>query len=227
LNYDNELAHKGMILQSSKAVQEAVMGSNKPELITIYDKITSTRSVLSRLYTLPINQKFVNTDSLENEADNLEKQMIKGVQELPGYENFSGFNVKKTWTDIQKSLKEYEAAIEFSSFNYRNNKSWTDSVMYCALIVRKEYKHPEMIPLFEEKQLTDLFDKCKRAGTSDFALMTELYRDKQLYNLTWQPIESLLKDVTTVYIALSGLLHKISFSAIYMNESENKHKNRF
>jgi len=220
LNYDNELAHKGMILQSSKAVQEAVIGSNKPELITIYDKITSTRSMLSRLYTLPINQRFVNTDSLENEANNLEKQMIKGVQELPGYENFSGFNVKKTWTDIQKSLKENEEAIEFSSFNYRNNKSWTDSILYCALIVRQGYNHPVMIPLFEEKQLSGLINKYKEVNKIDFNWVTGLYIDKQLYDLIWQPIDSLLHGINTIYYSPSGLLNKIAISAIPVNEKE-------
>jgi CHAT domain-containing protein len=40
-----------------------------------------------------------------------------------------------------------------------------------------------------------------------------------LYRLTWQPIDSLLKGINTIYLAPSGLLHKVDFSAIPVTDS--------
>jgi CHAT domain-containing protein len=40
-----------------------------------------------------------------------------------------------------------------------------------------------------------------------------------LYWLTWRPIDSLLKGINTLYLAPSGLLHKVNFSAIPVTDS--------
>ena len=40
-----------------------------------------------------------------------------------------------------------------------------------------------------------------------------------LYQFTWQPIESLLKGINTIYLAPSGLLNEENFNAIPVTDS--------
>jgi CHAT domain-containing protein len=91
--------------------------------------------------------------------------------------------------------------------------------MYCALVVRQGYKQPEMIPLFEEKQLAALLEKNE---LDDYEFISRLYKESsdsasvsnKLFRLVWQKLETQLFGVKTVYYSPSGLLHKISFGAI-------------
>jgi len=59
-----------------------------------------------------------------------------------------------TWLDVKNSLTQNEAAVEFIHFKTHN-----DSTFYCALIIKPDSKYPEMIKLFEERQLQDIFGK--------------------------------------------------------------------
>jgi CHAT domain-containing protein len=229
LNYDNELAHKGMLLLSNTALRQAVYNSNDTMLINIYDRFINIHKTLSKLYVTPIAERTMNIDSLENEADNLEKELAIKGKDLPGFENLTGLANAK-WQDVQLALKTDEAAIEFVNFQYYD-KRWTDSTFYCALILRKEYNYPKMIYLFEEKQLQEIISTPK--ATNNATYITQLYSNRStrpsmnnqsdslnmLYRLTWQPIDSLLKGISTVYIAPSGLLNKVAFNAIPVTDS--------
>jgi tetratricopeptide (TPR) repeat protein len=229
LNYNNELAHKGMLLLSNNALRKSVYDSNDSTLINIYDRFINTHKTLSKLYVKPIADRKMNIDSLENIAGNLEKALTIKGKNLPGFENLAGLANTK-WQDVQLALKTDEAAIEFVNFQYYD-KRWTDSTFYCALILRKEYKYPKMIYLFEEKQLQEIISTPK--ATNNATYITQLYSNgsnrpslnsladsrNQLYRLTWQPFDSLLKGIETIYLAPSGLLNKVAFNAIPVSDS--------
>jgi tetratricopeptide (TPR) repeat protein len=224
VSYNNELAHKGMLLQNNTALRRAIQMSGDSLLGHIYEQFITVHKTLSRVYTLPFAQRKENTDSLENAANTFEKELIKMGKNLPGVDNLTGSAIIK-WQDVQQSIKSNEAAIEFVHFNYFNKK-WTDSTYYCALILRKDYVYPKMVYLFEEKQLEKLIAIEKATNNPEY--ITRLYSrsaersspenpqvsQNVLYNLIWQPIDSLLKGVNTVYLAPSGVLHKVAFCAI-------------
>jgi CHAT domain-containing protein len=199
------------------------MNSNNPELIAVYDKLVSIKKMLAQQYSLPGSKRTLNTDSLETAANDLEKQLQRNPT-LTGFQALSEFT---TWQDIQKNLGKDEAAIEFVSFSYRGQKKWNDSTMYCALIVRPGYNQPEMIPLFEEKQLAALIERQPDEVKDDYSYIRRLYKPEswaqstsnRISQLIWQPTEKYLSGVKTVYYSPSGLLHKISFSAIPLNDS--------
>jgi CHAT domain-containing protein len=90
-----------------------------------------------------------------------------------------------------------------------------------------------MVYLFEEKQLKDMIGSSSTGNSSQ--LVSQLYGQMRgvsvlnsstttaygdsLYNMIWQPVDSLLQGVENVYYSPSGLLHNISFSAIPVNDS--------
>jgi CHAT domain-containing protein len=191
-------------------------------LITIH-------KTLSRLYLTPFDERKENIDSLENIANTFEKELIRKGEGMPDIENLTELTSIK-WQDVQKALKQDEAAIEFIDFQYYD-KRWTDSIFYCALLLRKDYTTPKMVYLFEEKQLKNLVSTSKATNNSYY--ITQLYSNKAtlssinnktssqniLYNLIWHPIDSLLNGINTIYLSPSGLLHKVAFNAIPISDS--------
>jgi CHAT domain-containing protein len=96
------------------------------------------------------------------------------------------------------------------------------------MIVRPEDSLPVYVRLFEEQQLRGLLN-----GDSINAFANLLYTDAQvrteehdisygdsLQKLIWQPISSLLQEVDKIYYSPSGLLHKIAFDAIPLNNEQ-------
>jgi CHAT domain-containing protein len=133
--------------------------------------------------------------------------------------------MKIQWTDVQNHLKDNEAAVEFIMFSYYNRK-WTDSTMYCALILKKGMEYPKMVPLFEQKQLDSLLLEGK-VGTNDLyasrgitsTYEPQLPNGRKLYNLVWKPLEKELLNVKTVYYSPSGSLHQIAFAALTIDST--------
>ena len=85
-----------------------------------------------------------------------------------------------------------------------------------------------MIRLFEEKQLDSVMRQTDKSSVSAF--VAELYgpsrgvkpiiqnqggpQGKQLYKMIWEPLDSLLRGISTIYYAPAGVLHTVSFAAI-------------
>ena len=219
--FDNTVRNKGILLKSSTAMRTAILSSKDTMLINKYNKWISLKKEIAKIYSTPINKRQQDPKQLEGQATVLERDLVKSSEE------FSAFSqtFKTNWQDVQKALEPNEVAIEFVHFNYYD-KDWTDTTYYCALIVTPKSQYPEMIPLFEEKQLEQIIGKF---GGNNYSYINSIYGkntelNQELYNLVWAPIDSYLKSVSvtqsdadtkrTIYLSPSGLLHKISFSAI-------------
>ena len=218
--YDNALFTKGLLLNTSLQIQNSVLQSGDSALIKIYENLRGLKRIINLLQSNPLAQQG-DLSVMEAQADSLDKVL---TQKSQLYKR-SQFNMQGKWTDVQKSLKYNEVAIEFISFkNYSNKALFTDSIMYCALVLKKDSKYPEMIPLFEEKQLDSLFVKSVTDVNQLYTYrVTNLRKDSvenklnygsKLYNLVWKPLDASLKNMKTVYYAPSGKLNQVAFAAI-------------
>jgi tetratricopeptide (TPR) repeat protein/CHAT domain-containing protein len=187
--------------------------------------------------SVEIERQLVDTRSdrtkLEDEAEELEKQLTRMSSTFAEGQQLG----KLKWTDVQSTLNENDVAVEFGSFQYYPaNGNRSDSTIYVALVLRKGYEHPVMVKLCEEKQLDSLFQK----GDHDRELIADLYRGavaigdnggpsygKRLYELLWQPLDSLLNEGDNIYFAPSGLLHRIALSAIPYGDTEKLLSDRY
>lgn len=213
--YNNELFSKGILLNTSQEIQRSITQSGDTTLISTLNKMKEIRKRINFLESQPKEKQF-GLPELEEEANQLDKIL---TQKSQAYRQAQSEQQIK-WQDVQAKLKEGEAAIEFSSFRYFH-KEWTDSTLYCALVLKKGMEHPVMVPLCEQKQLDSLFVGDKAAPNMLYASrgVTGKYKAKQpngqkLYKLIWQPLEKELQDVKTVYYSPSGSLHQISFAAL-------------
>ncbi len=214
-----------MLLNSTLAIKKLINNSKNPALLKIYTNYSNVNKKIS--YAITESNTAINIDSLINISNKIEKEMISMVQ----LENqISQNNVQ--FDEIRNSLSENEAVIEFVNFNYYNN-GWTDSTFYCALVIKKELEHPEIVYLFEEKQMKKLLyrnpelDKKYADKNPEYYYVKSLYQNKKnqvdisdsIYQITWKPIDYLLKNVKNVYISPSGILNQIAFDAIPYNDS--------
>jgi CHAT domain-containing protein len=216
--FDNQLALKGIVMQSSKALRQEVNNSGDSALIVLYDSFSETNKLLQQQEQLSAGQRWLKCDSLENLSVVMEKDLNKKLNSLPGNYDISGLSNTFNWQDVQSSLGAKEAAIEFVSFKEDNLKDTSDNILYCVLIIRPGMKQPEMIPVFKEKDLKSLMKKSR--SSDDAVTADNLYKlpandqENNLYTMVWKPVENFLTGVETIYYSPCGMLNIVSFDAI-------------
>lgn len=221
--YDDALILKELVLNSTQDVFAAIEESQDTALSEKFALWKNLRSQLTRQYSKPVNKRISNIDSLERVANEWEGELVRKSSA------FAKAMRQVNMSDVRSSLHPTEAAIEFVSFRYYNPDP-TDSIFYIALLLRNHFRFPEVIHLFEEKQLDSIVSAANTA--QDFATVQNLYTrgvsleansnfyGKELYEIVWGKIEPHLKGANTIYYSPSGKLNKISFAAIPMNEKQ-------
>ncbi len=216
-NYNNALFFNGLVLGNNRLLSSAMVSADSLSL-SIYEKWQGCHRRLAKRYARPIADR-KKIAEVEAEAEGYEKMLMR---------NLPAFNETRRayqWQDVLEKLKPGEAAIEFVHYNFFF-PDITDSTMYAALLLRPGDEQPRFIPLFEEKQLSQILLSSK--GDPSFA---KIYASRSikplkqgsyvgLYELIWKPMDSLLSGVNTVYFAPSGLLHRINFDAIPSTEKQ-------
>ena len=190
--YNGVLLSKGIILNADIEFASLIAESGDEEVMSLYAKLQTNRKFLSKLYEKPIAERLVDTDSLENECESLERELI---QKSKCYGDFTR-NMNIDWKQVQSKLNDDEIAIEFVSFPTEN-----DNIMYCALTLKKGNELPRMIPLFEAKQLSVIEPE-------------DYYVTPKISNLVWKPLAEELSDVKDIYFAPAGELYNIAIESL-------------
>jgi CHAT domain-containing protein/Tfp pilus assembly protein PilF len=209
--FDNTVFSKGFLRQSAGLLRQ--MAQSNLATANNFQRLKTYQRRLAAQYTQPIAERdSALVAQLESQANDLEKELARTVA---GW----GQAIQQVkWQEVQAALRPGEAAIEFVSYRFYQNKQ-TDTTFYAALVLLPGTDAPQFIPLFEEREIANLF-KSKGARKSEY--VNTLYRSaaqttggqKSLYQAIWQPLETTLTDVKTVYFSPDGLLHRINFDAI-------------
>ncbi len=212
--YDLELTIKGMILQSGIQMRQSILNSNNAEALNKYDDWISVKTEISKQYSIPPAKRSEKLSEMEAQAEKLEGELTRISSDFRLAQSLTSTK----WKDVQRKLEKGEACIEFSAFNYYKIDKKTDSIIYIALVLTHDSKEPILVKLFEENDLKEILN----IRASDFDYVKNVYSTKgELYGKLWEPIEKHLQGINTIYISPSGLLHKLSFSAI--TSPDNKH----
>ncbi|MES3017427.1 MAG: CHAT domain-containing protein [Bacteroidota bacterium] len=212
LPYSSALFYRNLLLSSVQELKKAVFLSTDTIVLEKYHKWMELKKDLSFFYSSTSTVDFrENITQLENKADSIEKQLVSLSSK------FGDRQQKVSWRDIQGKLKPDEASIEFASFHYYDGKRWTDSLYYVAMILRWNSAFPVMVKLFESVQLESIMNE--NAGVNSETMLNFIYtNNNSLYRFIWQPIEKHLKGAKKVYFAPTGLLYKVSFAALRVND---------
>ncbi|MCQ2608157.1 MAG: CHAT domain-containing protein [Bacteroidales bacterium] len=206
--YDAVLIEKGLLLLSELEFRKAIQDSEDSTLLAEYDHINMLRIVLEKQYEKQQYKRTINCDSLEQIVEQKEKFLIKNIQE---YGNLNR-TLSMSWIDVQSALTEKDIAVEFIT-----TKLDTDSVLYSALVLRKNMPSPIYIPLFEKH----IFENKVNGWLSDVSLDSirgfgDTYREQSaayestvMYEMVWEPLKSYMEGVSRIFFSPTGLFHKI------------------
>jgi len=204
-SYNIALQNKGLTLKSSTAMRSAVQNSGDTTLIKNYEEWLSLKRKIANIKT---------TDSIYHEltdkANEMERTLVKASTIFSDFDKVR--NLK--WQDVQARLKPNEAAIEF--IHFKSEIDTTNPIIYAAIIIKKDSKHPEMIRLCTEDDLKEILGVFQGNNLSfvNKVYGTKSKAQKALYEKIWQPLEKHLEGIQNIYYSPSGLLHKVSFAAI-------------
>lgn len=215
---ENSLFYKNILLRSNALVK------NRLNIDTAnYEKLLLKKSLEYRLsleYLKPlVSRDSIQFNDLMEQSIGLEKNLIGSI--VSSELKFDRINFK----DIQKNLKFNEVAIEFIHFNQVYG-SRMDSILYAAILVKPGMLKPEIIFLFDQRQLEALLENKMKCSTKQFLNLLYSGVNSQafsqctfdtipsLFELIWKPIMNELIGVSKIYLSKTGLLHQINLTAI-------------
>ena len=220
--YDAELITKGLLLTSEIEFTKIIKESGDSTLLQDFEEMRLLRLQLDKQYEKTIAERTLNCDSLENIADNLEKKLVANCK---AYGDFTR-SIALEWQDVQKNLNETDIAIEFTNFEIKK-----DSSFYVALVLRKGWDAPKIIPLTSADKLLNLkigFSKnitlrtalnSTQSSSKHTLHKNSIYRSQDLADLIWKPLEKELVGVKDIYFAPCGILHQIGIEYLSINDS--------
>ena len=209
--YDNALLYKGFLLNVAARINR--LAASDTAASRLNNLLKSYYRRLATEYARPISER-EKVVELEEKANVTEKQLVRTIAA------FDEVFRQVRWQEVQAALKPGEAAIEFIHYQYCNPLP-TDTVLYAALVLlpgNPEFSNPLLVPLFEASQLERLLPHSNDPDRIDDFYNTPT--GSAVYTLIWQPLDKVLEQVTKVYCAPSGLLHRINLAAIPVNSSQ-------
>ena len=217
INLNNQIMLKGLLLNNSKNILTNLSALDDAKINSEIKDYRLTKYRLSEALSNSKEHKITDTDSLKNLVNKQESELVK----LNSLHFKNTIDLKKSWKESK--LNKNEIAIEFSRFRFFRENNPTDSIYYVAYVYKKNWKHPKMVRLFEEKKLKSLLANKKpnqlyaSRGSKGFSVRNTV----AIYDLVWNPLVDYLKDSATIYYSPSGLLNQISFAALGKRNSNS------
>jgi len=221
---NQRLQIKGFVLQDAAGTLRRLRENGSEEIKTLIDEWEAAKSIAAKLYAIPVKERSLDIDSLENEITLLEKRInSKGSAELITSDE------PITWQQVRNKLNNNEAAIEFYSFRCTENDYVKDSVIYAAFILRKSLEYPQIVYLSNEKKIAGFLSS--EGASSKQEVISRLYRASvkskaateflgdSLYNLLWKPLMPYLSGINKIVFSPDGILHKIAFQALPLDRT--------
>ncbi len=208
------LISKKLILTNTIKLKQIIENSDNESVKSNYKELKAIKK--------RINKKDINQDTLitlKNNADKLQKEIALKIQSQYMdivYSDIPNFNT------IKNNISENEAIIQFTDFNKTHDSNFEsyiiqDTTFYCALIAKKNFKHPKLIYLCTKKELENALSK-ETPITNTARHIKNIYdTDSKLYQYLFEKIEPYIKDVKVVNISPSGLVHNVAFSCLKDN----------
>lgn len=204
--YNYQLLTKALLLSSSIKIRERIMNSTDENLKSQFSLWTQKKELMTLAISMSpeqLKESEIDPGALQTEVERLEKDLSK-QSELFG-QSFE--NKRVTFDDVKKSLKPNETAIELVRYRHFNH-DFTDSVVYAALFLKKDFSRPKAIMLQDGKKMETRYFKFYRnsiIGKID---------DDISYNIFWKPIADGIGQSSTIYLSADGVYNQINLEAI-------------
>ena len=213
--YNYLINTKAAIMFATEKVRTAIRESGDVALISKFEEWQSTKEQIAKLYSL--NQEHTLLDSLVAAAGNLEKELTRASS------TFAGHMTKKkyTWTEIQKTLKAGEAAVEvlrFRSYDPSGGGSFSEQIHYGFLVITASTTQQPDLLLIENGN--DLETKYLRFYRNNIKYQLA---DTYSYQHYFQPLAEYLESnkIQRVFLSPDGVYNQININGIQKPDSKS------
>lgn len=203
LAYDISLLIKGMLLKTQTEIFEIVERSGDEDLRYMYMELLQ----LNEQQRLSVEKNLPFTKEQQQQKEALEKQIQQRVLQYGDYTEVMAIR----WEHVRKALKTNEVAIEFVTLPQTE-----DSVLYCAMVLRKGSSQPELIPLFWEQDAKAMM-KTKYETQLNATYRYDEY-GQLLAQLVWGKLMAAIRPGEKVYFAPVGILYQLAIEALPYDE---------
>ena len=206
--YNHQINTKGVIMLATEKVKAAISSSKDSVLIKKYENWQSIKEQIAKLYSH--NQAPKQLDSLLIIADKTEKELSKSSAEFAR----QFIHKKYAWTDIQKTLKAGEAAVEvvrYQKFVPDSAGRFLDDVLYALLIVTPNtINQPDVIVLKNGKELESRYLKFYKNSV----MFNQ--EDRYSYKNYFEPLGNYLKQnkIETFYLSPDGVFNQVNINTL-------------
>lgn len=212
LLYDNELFHKGLLLQSANEMKSAILSSGDQALIARWNELVELKSSLAYQRTR-LSDKSFQMRQMQDRINLLENQLTQSASDY----RKARLSRQMTWRDVCSALQEKHIAIEFFTSPTPDGKGR----MYYALLLRARAERPVLVPLFSEKELEALLLGPNDRPLPPTMLYDANFQGKELAKLIWKPLFGYLRPGMTVSYAPTGYLHQLAIEYLPYSEDKN------
>jgi CHAT domain-containing protein len=206
--YNDVLKTKGILLTSSKKLRQAILNSKDEEVKKTYDDWSNKQQQLTRALAMSSDQlkeEGIVLDALQRDIDKLEKTLNEKSKDFAQ----ESVNESLTWENVRDALKTNEFAVEIIRYHKFTNK-FTDTIVYKALIIGKDYTTPKVVDFGDGNKLEDRYLSYYR-NTTKFKK-----KDNVSYKVFYEPIYKVVGEKATVYLSLDGAFNLLNVETLLM-----------
>jgi CHAT domain-containing protein len=204
--YDYQMATKGLLLNSTTKVKQAIFASNNAALIKEYITWLDQKEQLARLYAYSkeeLTDQKINLDSIERSANAMERSLSSQSAEFS-----KGYSAQKaSFKDVQKVLADQEALVSIIRVSVFG-QSFTEEVKYLVLILTKNDEVPRLVVLENGQQLETRYAKFYRNAIQQKIV------DEYSYDQYWAPLEVHLAGKKKIYLSTDGVYNQINLNTL-------------
>ena len=218
--FNGVLMTKGLLLDLQTSSTETLKDMGGIQLQKDLAKLTLLRNEYNKSIELLKN----NADSIYANIRSIERKILQENKEHLNVNNYS-----ISWKDIQNKLSANEVAIEFINYPYWELDK--DSIVYGALVVRKEWTEPTFIALKKESiiqyhyhnrtdSVKNISIKSPRANFLSRPITGN--NGDELYQCIWSNlvVNNLIKPGDNIYFSASGILHQIPIESLPIGDGK-------
>jgi CHAT domain-containing protein len=216
--YNNRLATKAILLNSSLKLKKRILNYGSPELISKYTGWLSKKDsllVAQGMNKNTLDSLNINIAEMRSEINTIEKELSESAEGFSrNYENKA-----VDWSMVQNKLAPNESAMEIIRFNYFDTE-FTDSVIYVGLFVDKETKNnPEIIILPNGNDLENKYFSYYQNAVK------QKTKDTKSYANYWEYFDSKLRGKNKIYFSGDGVYNQLNpetfknFDGAYLMDS--------
>ena len=206
--YNYHLATKALLLNSTSKVKNRILTSGNVELVDRYRDWLDMKENLARLYTLSkeeLETEKINLDSLENVANQKEKELTKASEVFArGYESkTTGFQ------EIASILSSDEACVDIIRLKKYNYLVPDTSVWYVTVVLKPGLSAVPEIYVNEYGNQLEKFYIRKYRTAMQRAMEGQYFRD-----IFWQQVEGPVTPYKRLYVSLDGIYNQINLNTL-------------